>query len=196
MHQSAVDNLFYYLSRVVIFIPLLVIAAALILKYNQPLVKGAKNQIENSVPSPSPTPTVDQFFIAKNSLNIKDNLFCQIPNFQAYVKNKNVFLKYSEKDSERYFLLKGDCFYLWHKEKFNGEKVCGLSPYLSLLDFVSIDSLLENSSLFSLLPAVGIKIDASQAAQLKDLSQACKRQTPEDKWFQLPSNVLFKNKEM
>lgn len=175
------DDFFYYVSKLVIVIPIFLIISGIFLKFSQ-LNKKTSIKI---IPTPknifiSPTPIRREL-----NLDLKGPFVCEFSNNQstisAFIKDKKIFVRkinYSEVDN---FLLNNDCVYFWKEGKFTGEKYCGVSSYLSILE--TFPSLLFNFK--------NLGFEEFQFSEIKDFCQ--KKQIDNEKIFEIPVKILFKN---
>lgn len=136
-------------------------------------------------------PTVYPTAVKAFSFNLKGPFVCQMKEkeatISAYVKNERIFVK---KGNAQNFLLREDCLYLWETGKYSGERICGLSQYLGIVRQISqfsgfIDKFAQGSQL------------SEQKESIKTLLNACRKEEIKDeKLFEFPKNILFRNKEL
>jgi hypothetical protein len=186
------DRLLNFTSRFVIIVPLFVIIIALIFK---PFQKEYKKELIIL------TPTTQN---AKNTFNFKNidlnkEYVCDFKTKEAtqtaYIKNKKVFIESINKNEINYFLLSGDCLFNWDKDEFSGEKICGLSSYISTAEKLLNTGLIDINTLIKNLKESGNSFSSNNTSNfdLKDLS--CKSSTVnKDISFEVPTNILFKIK--
>lgn len=178
------DDFFYYASKVILFFPVVLVILALIFKFNQS-DKKVKKVI---IPTQRLTPTANP--VKKNNplnFNLDGPFVCNFSDkkasISAFIKDKKIFIKKQEKESVINFLVNNDCLYLWEDKKYNGDKVCGISSYLSFF---------ENFPSFLKLTNFGFTSDQS----LNFLNFCQKKEIENDKIFEVPVRVLFKNKSL
>lgn len=205
MKDEGLHNVFFYLSRVVILVPLVVIVIALIFKFNQSFVS---DNIEKDPPiqtppvtskikkESTPTPSTDEV-----KFDLQGPMECAfispVTTMSAFIKNRQISVEMRNKGTIEKFLVTGDCLYKWEKSSFSGKKICGISPILSLAETLAGFSPFGIGNLFKMLPQIGI--DSSQStneAVLDSLFQSCKKKEVEDNHFYIPKNILFKNAEL
>ena len=110
-------------------------------------------------------------------------------NTTAYIKNKNIYAKQVSSKSSTEFILKGDCVYIWGKDSTSGQKICGVSQYLGLLEMFSSTPFFD---LKTIVPALlGSKSGVEVPEKLPDLDKVCKKGEVDEKLFNVPSNVEF-----
>lgn len=171
------DDFFHIVSKIIIVIPIIIVVLALIFRFNENKNSPAKNFLPTPTFILTPTPTVKP---AK--IDLKGPYICNFEidkaTISAYIKNKEIFLNKKEKEKEDNFLYKKDgCLYQWESNKFTGNKVCGLNYYI---DFFEQFSQLPHF----ILPNIDFNsyFNKCQKKEIKD-----------EKTFNLPLNVLFKN---
>jgi len=186
------DKLLKFTSRFVIIVPIIVVVLALIFK---PMQKDYKKEIIKITPT-----------ISNNNLNLKKidlnrEYTCSFKTKDAtqaaYIKNKKIFIESISnlKKETNYFLLSGDCIYNWTKDEYSGEKICGISSYISTAEKLLSTGLIDINSITQGFKQTGsILGKENKDIDLKDLD--CKEQfTQKDSIFDIPLNILFKNKE-
>lgn len=117
---------------------------------------------------------VTSLFGAKKKLN------CKIESATAVIDDAKISAMLTDNKKQSKVVFDGDCLYRWTNGSSSGERSCGLKSYLPLLSrFVS------NDSLQKLFP------------QTNELASACKEVSIIDqKVFEIPKTVLFKNKKL
>lgn len=164
--------------KLIIFFLILAVGSALFYKLDQITPVGKPSMVS--------TPTIYISLTPKLNLDLNGPLICQYTSKQstisALIKNKSVFATKIMGKQETDYLLKGDCLYFWKKGQYSGEKICGLSSYLTL---INIKPQFDLSS----LPL------GSHSAEIQNVIKSCKKKEIKDEnIFELPKNVLFKNK--
>ena len=105
---------------------------------------------------------------------------CSITSATAYIDDSKITATLIENKKRSRIIFDGHCLYRWNEGSSGGDRSCGLKSYLP---FVS--QLASNDSLKKLYPQVG------------ELSTACKEvSTIDQKLFEVPKKVLFKNKKL
>lgn len=198
------DEIFFYLSKAVIIIPIVVVIIALIIKFSrkQPSVESQK------ILSPSPTVFVAKDlnlnnFIIKDAtggarLNFGGPFYCEYSltgaTLKAHLKNSSAQVELKRTDINN-LILKDDCIYFWETGGLTGQKICSISSYLPMLQlFTQLNSsggLLNISSLLSQFG--GKNAEIFKNIDFKKLADSCKKQEINEKIFEVPANVLFKN---
>ncbi|MGB9707254.1 MAG: hypothetical protein ACPL1D_00665 [Microgenomates group bacterium] len=173
------DDFLYIISKVIIVIPIVIVILALIIRFNQN---------KNSLPKTSlPTPTIILSLtptVKPAKIDLKGPYVCNFEvdraTVSAYIKDKNIFLNKKEKNQQENYLYKDGCLYLWESNKFTGEKICGLNFYVDFFE--------QFAQLPSFMP-----LDFN----LNSYFNKCqKKEIKEEKIFNLPMNVLFKNSSL
>ncbi len=119
--------------------------------------------------------------IAITSLfGVKKKLHCAIESATAVIDDTKISATYAEHKKQNRVVFDGDCLYRWTNGSGSGERSCGLKSYIPLLSqFVSSDSLQK------IFP------------QTNELTETCREiSVVEPKLFEIPKNVLFKNKKL
>ncbi len=172
--QSEGFEIFFYSgSRWVVFVPIVVLMVALMLKLGQTAkIIGTRTNLASPSPSVSSGPTTKN-----NPVDLKGPYVCDYENDQvkvaAYIKNGKAQVSISNKTGKAgtekiYF--DGDCLFM------SGEKkTCGLKSYVSVFEGMigSNSTILDNLSSKYLKE----KVDAST------LLDACKKKNFEDSVF-------------
>ncbi len=183
------DNFFSRAAKLTIYIPIAVILIAVGFKGYEMLFPTKSLSL-----SPAPTPRTQLSPAVKPpTIDLKGPYICQYQteeaSLSAYIKNKNVFISNQKKEETDYFVLKGDCLYMWEKGAFGGQKVCGLSQYVSLVEVFG-----QFNILGTLLPPGALSIGSLNSVNFTHAMESCrKRDFTNSTIFTVPSNVLFKN---
>ncbi len=172
-------NFFSFISKAVIIIPIFILIISLFLKFGQ-----SKTGLINQTPTKVQTPNLG---VSTKNNDFKFDLKGPIVCDSLFIKDKKILLK----NKSTNYILNGDCLYIWETGKFNGEKKCGLSSYVSLaetyLDFMSVDDLINNNLIKDKIKNKDI--------DLWKVIKSCKREEIKDKIiFNVPKNILFKLK--
>ncbi len=192
------DDIFSVLSKLTIIIPLVVIVVALLIKFNN---KTSNNSPTNnqSLIKLSPTTKPNQ----ANSLKIdligpwQCNFNLNGSSISAVIKNKNIFVQKENNNIIDYYSFNNDCLYYWQAQKYSGDKHCGLSPIVSIIEaMTSFGGGLDLKILTDNLSQIGV--DNSTVNHLKniDLNKSCQKKEPPLNSFVIPTNILFKNIEI
>ncbi len=188
MENGGWENVFGFLSKLTIVIPLIVIAVVLLIK-----ISGW-----NKAKTVAPTLIKKKEASSEAKFNLNGPLICYTntssASISAYIKNKNIFVKTDNKEKVENYLLAGDCFYHWSKEKFIGEKTCGFSSLLPFADLLTNLNLVSLDSLIKFIPQnEAVNIISSNEANITKLVKSCQKHEVDDKVFIVPADVLFKN---
>lgn len=127
------------------------------------------------------TPIASNKEVSVTSLfGVQKKLSCKIESAAAVIDDTKIAATLTENKKQSKIVFDGDCLYRWINGSKSGERSCGLKTYLPLMSqFVS------NESLQKLFP------------QTNELASACKEvSTIEQKVFEIPKTVLFKNKKL
>jgi len=195
---------FDYASKATIVIPIVVIIIALVLKLislddknvnkQLPIVKSSINITPRSIK------TSPKIASSPAKIDLKGPWVCDIKldsaSVSSFIKNKNIYVRYKEKNKTSYFLVKKDCIYNWEKNKFSGKKTCGISLYLDLFDQLSKNTSLSINMLMNFFPKSEMqKLISSNEGKLKT-EDVCQKKKVKDEVFKLPKNILFKRMEI
>ncbi len=103
-----------------------------------------------------------------------------------------------EKNVINNYLLNGDCAYIWKSGLYTGEKVCGLSQQLAIVEGLLNSGLINPDVVFGGLdkmfdlPDIGGNRDI-----LKSAMSSCRNEAaPSSISFSVPNNILFKNQAL
>lgn len=196
MKNSSLDTFFFYAARIILIVPVIIIFLGLFFKFNQnksqPLLSTALTPILIPSVSAPKTPvatvsaTVD--LVGPWSCNFSD----KGSTVAAYIQNKNVYVN---KDKTDFFLLNGDCLYMWQNNVYTGAKICGVSKYVSIFEQMSNFGFIGVNNLPAMLGRLGqVSNIASNAAVFKNVLNSCKKeQIKNQSIFGIPKNILFKN---
>lgn len=179
------------INKFFIALALIILIIGLISKFSQ---NQQKTQPFMAVQKPvtiSPQINVSAIASSTAQLNLQGPFVCQYSTPQAsmsgYIKANKILGQVKSLLQTKNILLNGDCLYLWDTTSTAGQKICGLTQYLSLLNYIPLSSFLGNSQLLSKLPA--------QFNEIPKLLGSCKHEEIQDeKIFLIPANVVFKTK--
>lgn len=201
MEHDPLYEIFHFFSRILIFIPIGILIAGIMIRLNQTnKLIISSNESKKAVITQNPstvavTPNVQ--------LNLQGPFVCQFSTpdatVSAYIKNKNVSAHIQMKTEISRLLLSNDCVYIWKPTESVGQKICGLSPYISLLGTLPINGLLSggiSSGMMANLNIMPISVPI-KAADIASLINSCKKQDVQDmSVFTMPKNVTFKEQKM
>lgn len=190
------DKLFYFASRLVITIPIIVLILALILKLNNSS-RQIKSIPEKQILTPTPTKSV-KIASPEAMLDLKGPFICQLSSqdatISAYIKDKKILAEIKKLDETTNYILNSDCLYIWTKDKsFTGVKKCGLSSYINLMESFISSGLLSLDSLFSSSELKNSYLLNLKETDFQSLFKTCKKQSVDERLFILPTQILFKN---
>lgn len=200
------DEIFHFFSRFTIIFPIVIVIIAIFLK----LTSG--NSQQKSFKEYSLTPTTTKSQNLQDSLSISEKstpsarfnltgpLSCSFSTkssvIKAYIKDKKIFITMDKKNVVNNYLLNGDCAYIWKNGIYSGEKICGISQQVSIVEGLLSSGFIDPNLIFSglgkvfELPDIGGSQDV-----LKSAMSSCKNEEiPNSVQFEIPRNVLFKNK--
>jgi hypothetical protein len=182
------ENFFSSYTRIVFFMPLVILIIGLFLRFNQ------DDTPKQSSALISPTPTIKKSITptaSKIKVDLQGPYVCQIntkeASISAFIEGQKFFVQLNDKEAVKNYLFSGDCLYSWEEKKYNGEKICGLGVYLPLLNNLSF----VNADFFGQLLGNQMPLKDFPINQL--LSQCRKEEIISKEVFQPPSLVIFKN---
>lgn len=182
-------------SKIVIIIPLVVLALAVFFQLQQKVsVLNKKTAVSSTLPtsilpSLSPTPV-------NVKINLKGPFICNYQDKEssvsAQIKNGNAYIQLMRDHGEN-ILLNGDCVYKWEPNRTTGDKMCGISNYLFLYETMSaVGGEMDIGSLLGLLQLSDKKDETLNAEYIQKVVNTCKKQEVKDSIFTIPSRVSFK----
>ncbi len=192
-NDEALD-IFLILSKIIFIITILVIIIWLILRFNQKeMTAYSLKTLITPTLTTTPLPTQQ---LSEIKLDLKGPFVCQSEidqaSVSAYIQDKKIRLIITEKKETNNILLSGDCYYKWTDDQYNGEKVCGLSPLISMAESMMQFSGVGFNSLIHQLGLNGSQLKSSD--KLTSFVRACKKEEISNAdVFIVPSNILFKN---
>lgn len=186
--MSDTYSIFRILSRVIIVFAVITLIAGFIMRFSQNKPKTQSAAIDEKPVSTIPIST------SAAELNLNGPFVCNFSSkeasISAFVKDKNVYAQIKESSKASTILLNGDCLYFWKNFSTDGEKICGLSPYLLLIGNMPLGNLLKNNKMLSSFGKL------SQSDKIPAIFDTCKKQEIQDgKMFTIPKNILFKEKK-
>jgi len=184
------DEFFYFISKIVFFLPIFFLILGLIIKFNQ----EKENKIINNVLTPTLVINISSSPKPNNiNFDLKGPLICSFSHndgsISAYIKEKKIKIIFQEKEVKSYFLLNNDCFYKWQENQFTGNKSCNVNQYLNLIEVL----LKYNKNSF-----ISFFLKQNEIINFKNekdfsLDKICKKEDFDDSFFLIPVNILFKN---
>lgn len=203
MKNSQIEDLFFDFSKLIFLIPVIVVSLALFLKYYQS--PRVADQTQRVLVTPTVTAKIDNQILGKlplksgsgsAGLNLIGPYVCQYNQnglkSQAYIKNKQISATINQSGKQEKLVIKGDCLYQWTVGSYSGEKTCGVSTYLSMLEMLSQSNLIDMGSLMKMLGQFA-PLAGTQEANMAEILKSCQKQPVEDSRFVIPGNILFKN---
>lgn len=193
------DNLFDFfsvISKAVIIVPIVVVIVALLFKFNKKPMQQLSYRIAPTLTimtRPTQVSTSIKF-------DLKGPLICggkvDSASVSAYIKDKKIKIIFYNKDEKENLLVSGDCFYNWDEGEFSGQKMCGLSPVLSIVETMASFGGLNFGLLFDQLKNLGVSDKvASNQAKFNQLLKTCREEKIDEQLFKIPTNILFKNRQ-
>lgn len=199
MNLNSLFSFFRVSSKVIIFVPLVIVALAVLLSPRD----SARVKSQQAAPTitPSVTPSLknplaflSQISSGEASFDLKGPLHCtgslEGGEYTVYVKDEQVkatLVNGQEKSEVRFY---DDCLYRWTNAS-DGTKTCGIGQYLSLLrSFPFFGQMMGNSLLNRFLPS------GSGSADLKDgdvqaILNSCKKEEFTNTVFTVPVGIRF-----
>ena len=175
--NSTLTDFFYGFSKIVFYIPLIIVVLAVILY--------------KTTPAPTIVPTISKKPTKQVQLNLTGPFVCESSidgaTVSAYIKNKQLFAQKSENKTDKFYLFSGDCFYSWDQTSYQGIKVCGLKSYVGLL--TSVPGL-------NPINIIETMTGKSQTDKWKKLVESCIEKEFSNQLFSLPKNIVFQPKKM
>ena len=198
--SKQLDDIFHLVSRFTIIFPIVIVIVALFLKYSG----GSPQQKNFKEYSLIPTPTKSQNFLASPSarFNLTGPLSCffskESATVNAYVKDKKIFIQMGEKNVLSNYLLSGDCVNIWKSGVYSGEKICGISQQVGIVEGLLSSGFLDSNMIFESLGKVFALPDVGGSQDvLKSAMSSCRNEEiPNSVQFEIQRNVLFKNKNL
>lgn len=116
----------------------------------------------------------------KTLFGVNKKFSCSIESATAIVDDTKIAVTITQNKTKSEVIFDGDCLYRWTRGKSSGERSCGLKSYLPYAS-----QFISNDSLQKLFP------------QTNELTSACQEiSTVDQKIFEVPKTVLFKNKKL
>ncbi len=184
-----------FISRFVIFLPIIVLILAFFINSSSQKATFLAEQV-------TPTIISQDVIVKKKQSTAKTNMKLDLngPYRCVYkdktidadisIKNKNVYAVYKTKNTTATAVLKGDCAYNWEQNKLTGEKMCGISQYISIFEMLSSWNIMSFDSLSSMISEAqpGMSIDSSV---MSNIAESCKKEEVNDSLFVVPTTISF-----
>ncbi|HRN70457.1 MAG TPA: hypothetical protein PLS49_04685 [Candidatus Woesebacteria bacterium] len=182
-----------FISRIVIFLPLIVI----FLGFYMQSAKQSKAVLSEQI-SPTIATQEQQKVVSQNSQALKLDLNgpyrCQYngekTTVDVSIKDKKVFVTYIENQQTTNILLNGDCGYKWEQNATQGDKMCNVGQYISMAEMLTSMNLLSMDSILSWVGNIDSSLDISSSA-LTSIANTCKKEPIEDTIFSIPTAIMF-----
>lgn len=203
MKNEQFDYFFNSASKIVVVIPIVVLAIALVFHLDKTKSKMQKAALsQTQAPSRAPTKPKDEPFYM---IDINKNYACRDKTRNAYIFKKQFFMESFSKKKTTNYLFDEDCLYVFDKGKYAGEKTCGLGQYVKLAETLTSFGIAKPEGLMStaidIINKTGVsankKTNEEDALKsIKTFIKTCREKKNIDaKFFTVPKNVLFKNKK-
>lgn len=116
---------------------------------------------------------------------------------EAYVQNNKAYAQLHNPGDIDNLLFVDDCIYKWKEGQTQGDQLCGVSSYLSLMQTFSMfdSSGGGQQDVFALLPQLGLNI-ASDEASLQELRESCVESPVDESVFTQPIGVIFTEQDV
>lgn len=194
--NNTLDNLFHYISKGIVFVPIVIILIAVIIKgtstnKTQPaIILSPTPTVIQATPTPGIWDKIKESTIAA-SFNLTGSFTCKIKNevkeTELKISNKQAYVSYVKGQENKKGLLQGDCVYSWDGITYKGEKMCGITPYLSIIESMSLQSILSN-------PLLSNVINGKEKDIAELLNSCLKKPIINQNVFYVPTNVMFSSK--
>jgi hypothetical protein len=110
------------------------------------------------------------------------------------IKNRKVYVESTDLSATQILVLNGDCVYTWKKNEKTGEKTCGVSQYITLMEGFAQMGSGDMSSFVSLLPSS--TNGAVSEEKLQKVMSTCEKKTVNDTAFIVPKTVKFTQSDL
>lgn len=195
MEENNIYSIFHILSRIIVVFAIIILITGLIIRFNQnkPNIQSSvTNQKPTIAAAPSVQSTTETISTSAAELNLKDSFACNfsspVGTVSAFVKDGSAFGQIKQQLTMTTILLKGGCLYSWNNTSAAGKKICGLSPYISIVGQIPLANLLGNNQLFKNQSMIPININ-----KIPSILNSCKKEEIKNyNIFTLPKNVTFK----
>lgn len=198
--ENFLDKFIYNFSRVAILIPILFIVMGVSMKvmgFNFATPQSALAQI---TPTPAFTASDNNIFsnvsAGETKIDLKGPLICS-GTFNAItadvkIKDYSIAATLIADNRTRNIIVEGDCLYHWFSNTKTGQKMCGISQYMPMINLLSQFNMLDIKTIFSLIPNMNtpVSLDDNDAQQL---AQSCAPGEITDSVFNVPAGITFSN---
>lgn len=205
--NGQLDDFFHLISRFIIIFPIVIVIFAVFLKFNY----GKSQQKDFLKYEITPTPTKAQNLLdslrdnKKATPSAKFNLIgplnCSFASgktqVKAFIKEKRISLIVENESETENYLLNGDCIYNWESGSYSGEKICGISGKLNMLEELLSSGLVDLNFLISGFNQILNTTSTDKINLVESALNSCKSEPiPTSVKFEIPRSVLFRNKEI
>lgn len=194
MEDDSLYEIFHILSRIIAVFAIIILIIGLIIRFNQnkPTIQSFITNQKPTIAIPSEKSITETISTSAAELNLKGPFVCNFSSpgatVSAFVKDNNAYGQFKEQSKTSSILLKGDCIYSWANSSIEGEKLCGLFPYISIFGQTPLVNLLGNNQVLSLVGRFGLN-----QSMIPSILDSCKKEEIKDESvFNLPKNVIFK----
>lgn len=204
MHHEKVHTLFWYMGRISIAIPLIIIALAFVFKVDQ--MKRAREEARKpavrAIAPKNTVPSMPPVAVPKGSIvDVSKSQKCVATSSsgdsaEVYIANSNIYGEFTQGVPEvtTKVLVKGDCVYKWQKSAPTGEQICGVSGYMSILKTLSSTGLLDVNMFMDLVGRFGVA--KPKASEIAKMEPVCAEQPIPDTIFAVEKGVTFVKKNI
>lgn len=191
------------IGKLVIILPLAIIVLAVFFKFQQTMSFLSQKNTQTSIratpanpisPSPftQPTPTSTSIKITLDgpiSCNYAENK----QSIKAFVKNKKISIQMF-KDHGENVVVNGDCAYKWESNSSTGEKMCGMTQYISLFEMVAAmnDGGVDVKTILSMFQSSDTQPQGFSNTFIEKAAATCQKVTVNDSVFAIPTRIQFK----
>jgi hypothetical protein len=177
MDKGQFEDFLHFASKLTIVIPIIVIVVALIIKFNQSKTASVKEPSSKVLSS-----TKQNLTNIITGLNFNGPSACSysssVASVTAKIKNKRVSGEINMNGKTNNVIYTGDCIYVWEKNQFSGQKICGINTNL-ITNFLPQIQAMAGSIV--------------NQTNITGFINSCKKQEVGEEVFKIPNNVLFKN---
>jgi hypothetical protein len=199
MQNTPTDQILKIASRWIIVIPLLAILFSALFQIRQRYILPAQTHAPLVSPSPmKQNITVTPKASDSATFNLQGPLTCSIqkPDLDAsiLIKNSKIYAEFGKGKEMNSVLVNGDCAYQWLRNTTTGQKMCGISSYMTTVQLFSSLGMIKLDSIVDYLTKYvpQLKLSDTQKGELKELAKSCKKGIIEDTQFVVPTNIIFK----
>lgn len=201
--QSPLENFFHSGSKLIIFVPIVIVMVAFVLRDSSRGTTASSRNRYSSLLSitpvrTSPTPDTSNpadrlaFGSGQTKLNLTGPLVCDYKstdlNATVSIKNKQVFAELANE----YVLVRDDCVYRWNKGSITGEKSCGgITSLMGMAESLAGFGLMDMQTILSTISQFGVGTSITPPP-LDTLEDSCVEKPIGDIVFSLPQGVTFR----